>query len=214
MDIAHLLTIAIGAVFVNNFVLTKFLGLCPFMGVSKKTDQAVGMGLAVIFVMTIASFVTWLVFRYILSPGDSNLLYRIGLISDKTDLTDVLRTISYILVIAGLVQLVEMAMKKLSPALFKALGIYLPLITTNCAVLGVTLLNTTNAPVEGGYDLVAALVNGFFSGVGFLLVLVLMSGVRERLDLMKVPPSLKGLPIAFISTALMALAFMGFTGMI
>jgi len=214
MDVAQLLTIAVGAVFVNNFVLTKFLGLCPFMGVSKKTDQAVGMGLAVIFVMTLASFVTWFLFQYVLAPGESNVLYRIGLISAETDLTDVLRTISYILVIAALVQLVEMAIRKLSPTLFKALGIYLPLITTNCAVLGVTLLNTTNAPVAGGYGLVAALVNGFFSGVGFLLVLLLMSGIRERLELMKVPESLKGLPITFISTALMALAFMGFVGMI
>lgn len=214
MDVTQLLTIAVGAVFVNNFVLTKFLGLCPFMGVSKKTDQAVGMGLAVIFVMTLASFVTWFLFQYVLAPGESNILYRIGLISSETDLTDVLRTISYILVIAALVQLVEMAIRKLSPTLFKALGIYLPLITTNCAVLGVTLLNTTNAPVAGGYGLVAALVNGFFSGVGFLLVLLLMSGIRERLELMKVPESLKGLPITFVSTALMALAFMGFVGMI
>ena len=214
MDIGELLTIALGAIFVNNLVLAKFLGLCPFMGVSKKTDQAVGMGLAVIFVMTLASLVTWLLFKFILSPGESNLLYQLGLLDVSTDLTDVLKTLSYILVIASLVQLVEMAIKKLSPALFKSLGIFLPLITTNCAVLGVTLLNTTDSAVPGGLPLVGALVNGFFAGVGFLLVLVLMSGIRERLELLKVPKSLVGLPITFIATALMALAFMGFAGMI
>ena len=214
MDIGQLLTIAVGAVLVQNFVLTKFLGLCPFMGVSKKTDQAVGMGLAVIFVMTLASIVTWFVFKFFLSPGESNIFYMLGLIEVDQNLIDVARTLSYILVIASLVQLVEMAIRKLSPSLFKALGIYLPLITTNCAVLGVTLLNTTNCPQEGGYGLLAALVNGFFSGVGFLVVIVLMSGIRERLELLRTPESLKGLPITFISTALMALAFMGFAGMI
>jgi electron transport complex protein RnfA len=214
MDLGELFTIAIGAVLVNNFVLTKFLGLCPFFGVSKKTDQALGMGFAVIFVMTLASFVTWFVFKFLLSPGESNVFHMLGLIAVDTSLIDVARTLSYILVIASLVQLVEMAIKKLSPSLFKALGIYLPLITTNCAVLGVTLLNTTNSPVEGGYGLVAAIVNGFFSGVGFLVVIVLMSGIRERLELLRTPESLKGLPITFISTALMALAFMGFAGMI
>ncbi len=214
MDVAHLLTLALGAVFVNNVVLAKFLGLCPFMGVSKKTDQAVGMGLAVIFVMTLASFVTWFIFRFVLLPGESNVFYLAGLIGKETGLADVVGTLSYILVIAGLVQLVEMVLKKVSPALFKALGIYLPLITTNCAVLGVTLLNTTGASVEGGLGLVEAIVNGFFSGVGFLLVILLMSGIRERLDLLRTPPSMRGLPIAFVSTALMALAFMGFVGMI
>jgi electron transport complex protein RnfA len=214
MDIGELLTIALGALFVQNLVLTKFLGLCPFMGVSKKTDQAIGMGLAVIFVMTLASFVTWFLFNYILRPGPSNLLANLGLIEEGTDLTDVLKVLTYILVIAALVQLVEMAIRKLSPALFKALGIFLPLITTNCAVLGVTLLNTTDSTVPGGLSLVASLVNGFFAGVGFLLVLVLMSGIRERLEIHKVPKSLQGLPITFISTALMALAFMGFAGMI
>ncbi|MEN8148824.1 MAG: Rnf-Nqr domain containing protein [Planctomycetota bacterium] len=214
MGVGELLTIALGAIFVNNIVLAKFLGLCPFFGVSKKTDQAVGMGLAVIFVMTLASLVTWLLFRFILSPGESNLFYIVGLIDVSTDLTDVLKTLSYILVIASLVQLVEMAIKKLSPALFKALGIFLPLITTNCAVLGVTLLNTTDSAQPGGLPLVAALVNGVAAGVGFLLVLVLMSGIRERLELLKVPKSLEGLPITFIATALMALAFMGFVGMI
>jgi H+/Na+-translocating ferredoxin:NAD+ oxidoreductase subunit A len=214
MDVGELFTIALGAIFVNNFVLTKFLGLCPFMGVSKKTDQALGMGFAVIFVMTLASIVTWFVFRFLLAAGESNLFYQLGFIDVTTDLTDVLKTLSYILVIAALVQLVEMAMRKLSPALFKALGIYLPLITTNCAVLGVTLLNTTNCPRPGGYNLLEAIFSGFFSGVGFLVVIVLMSGIRERLELLRTPESLKGLPITFISTALMALAFMGFVGMI
>jgi electron transport complex protein RnfA len=213
MDIAQILTIAIGAVFVNNFVLAKFLGLCPFMGVSKKTDQALGMGFAVIFVMTLASGVTWFVFQYLLKAGESNLFYQLGLIEVTTDLTDVLKTLSYILVIASLVQLVEMAIRKLSPALFKSLGIFLPLITTNCAVLGVTLMNTTDHP-EGGFTLLESIISGFFSGVGFLLVIVLMSGIRERLELLRTPESLKGLPITFISTALMALAFMGFVGMI
>ncbi len=213
MDIAQLFTIAIGAVFVNNFVLAKFLGLCPFMGVSKKTDQALGMGFAVIFVMTLASFVTWFVFQYFLKAGEANVFYQLGFIEVTTDLTDVLKTLSYILVIAALVQLVEMAMRKLTPALFKSLGIFLPLITTNCAVLGVTLMNTTDNPA-GGFNLLESIVSGFFSGVGFLLVIVLMSGVRERLELLRTPESLKGLPITFISTALMALAFMGFVGMI
>jgi electron transport complex protein RnfA len=213
MDIAQLFTIVIGAVFVNNFVLAKFLGLCPFMGVSKKTDQALGMGFAVIFVMTLASAVTWCVFQYFLKAGESNIFYLLGWIEVTTDLTDVLKTLSYILAIAGLVQLVEMAMKKLSPALFKSLGIFLPLITTNCAVLGVTLLNTSDHPA-GGYNFLESILSGFFSGVGFLLVIVLMSGIRERLALLHTPESLKGLPITFISTALMALAFMGFVGMI
>ncbi|MCU0726501.1 MAG: electron transport complex subunit RsxA [Planctomycetes bacterium] len=214
MDIGQLLAIAVGAVFVNNFVLAKFLGLCPFLGVSKKTSDAIGMGLAVTFVMTLASFFTWLVFRYLLSPGEQNVLARLGLISPSTGLVDVLGTLSYILTIAALVQFVEMVMKKTAPGLFKALGIFLPLITTNCAVLGVTLLNTTNSPVKGGYDLVTALVNGFFSGVGFALVLLLMAGIRERLEIHRVPASLRGMPLGFICTALMALAFMGFVNMI
>jgi electron transport complex protein RnfA len=214
MDIGQILAIAVGAVFVNNFVLAKFLGLCPFLGVSKKTSDAIGMGLAVTFVMTLASFFTWLVFRYLLSPGEQNLFARLGLISPSTGLVDVLCTLSYILTIAALVQFVEMVMKKTAPGLFKALGIFLPLITTNCAVLGVTLLNTTNSPVKGGYDLVTALVNGFFSGVGFAVVLLLMSGIRERLEIHRVPASLRGMPLGFICTALMALAFMGFVNMI
>jgi electron transport complex protein RnfA len=214
MDLGQLFAVAIGAVFVNNFVLAKFLGLCPFLGVSKKTSDAIGMGLAVTFVMALASFFTWIIFRYLLAPGEQNLFFRLGLISVSTGLVDVLGTLSFILTIAALVQFVEMVMKKTAPGLFKALGIYLPLITTNCAVLGVTLLNTTNSPVKGGYDLVTALVNGFFSGVGFSLVLLLMSGIRERLAIHKVPASLRGLPVAFICTGLMALAFMGFVNMI
>jgi electron transport complex protein RnfA len=213
MDLGTIATIAVGTVFVNNFVLAKFLGLCPFMGVSKKTDQALGMGFAVIFVMTLASIVTWFVFNFFLKAGESNIFYQLGLIEITTDLTDVLKTLSYILVIASLVQLVEMAIRKLSPALFKSLGIFLPLITTNCAVLGVTLMNTTDHP-EGGYNLLESIIAGFFAGVGFLLVIVLMSGIRERLELLRVPESLKGLPITFIASALMALAFMGFVGMI
>ncbi len=214
MTSSEILTVTVGAVLVNNFVLAKFLGLCPFLGVSKKTDQAVGMGIAVIFVMTLASFFTWLVYNFLLVPGPSNVFFLLGLIEETTSLVDVLSTLTYILTIAALVQFVEMVMKKTAPGLFQALGIYLPLITTNCAVLGVTLLNTVNCPREGGYGLLTAVLYGAFSGAGFALVIVLMSGIRERLELHRIPESLKGLPLGFICTALMALAFMGFANMI
>jgi electron transport complex protein RnfA len=199
-------------VFVSNFVLAQFLGLCPFLGVTKKTDSAVGMGLAVIFVMALASSVTWLIYHYMLLPASvSGFNVFSSMVGKDTSLELVLKTMSYILVIATLVQLVELAMKKNTPALYRALGIYLPLITTNCAVLGVALLNTTNTPEVLTFW--AATIQGFWAGVGFLLVMVLMSGIRERIDMLPVPESMRGMPIAFICTALMALSFMGFGGL-
>jgi len=214
-EIKTLLTIAISVSLVNNMVLARFLGLCPFVGVTKKTSSAVGMGVAVTFVMTLASVVTWLLFTYFLKAGDRNIIGRFSSYVAANGLVAVLRTTSYILVIATLVQLVEMVMKKMAPALYRALGIYLPLITTNCAVLGVALLNTTDAraPVDAG-NLLHAVTQGFFAGVGFMIAMLLMSGIREQLELADVPKPLRGVPIAFICTGLMAIAFMGFSGMV
>ncbi|MCB9359134.1 electron transport complex subunit RsxA [Candidatus Woesearchaeota archaeon] len=189
----NLLALAISMIFVNNFILTKFLGLCPFFGVSKKTESALGMGLAVIFVMGIASAASWLLFNLILEPLD----------------IEYLQIITFILIIAFLVQLVELFIKKYSEKLYNALGIYLPLITTNCAVLGVAFLN-----IQENLSFIGAIVGGISAGVGFLLALLLMSGIRERLELMEVPAPFKGLPIAFIVASLMSLAFLGFAGMI
>jgi len=189
----NLLAIIIGAIFVNNFILTRFLGLCPFFGVSRRTKPALGMGLAVIFVMTLSSVVTWIMYNLILIP--------LGL--------QYLQIIVFILVIATLVQFVELFLKKANPVLYKTLGIYLPLITTNCAILGVAFLN-----VQESYSFIAALVFGISAGVGFLLALLLMSGIRERLELSKVPKAFSGLPIAFIVAALMSMAFLAFSGMI
>ncbi len=189
----NLFAIIIGAIFVNNFILTRFLGLCPFFGVSKKTKPAIGMGLAVTFVMTLASIVTWIMYNWVLLP--------LGI--------EYLQIIVFILIIATLVQFVELFLKKANPVLYKTLGIYLPLITTNCAILGVAFLN-----VQEEYSFVAALVFGISAGVGFLLALLLMSGIRERLELSKVPKAFQGLPISFIVAALMSLAFLAFSGMI
>ncbi len=183
------LAILITFVFINNFILTQFLGLCPFIGVSKNTESAIGMGFAVTFVMAIASAVTWLVYYKVLIP--------LGL--------GYLQTITFILVIASLVQLVEMVVQKISPPLYKALGIFLPLITTNCAVLGIALINVTNS-----YNLLESFVAGIAAGLGFLLAIVLMANIRERLELENVPKPLQGVPVAFISGGLMALAFMAF----
>lgn len=207
----ELMMLIVGAVFVNNIILTKFLGLCPFFGVSKSTKSALGMGVAVIFVMTIASAITWTIYNYLLAPGSSNIL---GFLFPKIAETGMmeLKTISYILVIATLVQLVEIVLKKVSPALHESLGIYLPLITTNCAILGVALLVTTNAPEP--LSMIKATAQSFFTGIGFALALLLMSGIRERLELSDLPRCFQGLPIAFISAALMSLAFMGFAGMV
>ena len=199
MEISAVISIIISMVFINNFVLSKFLGLCPFLGVSRRTSTALCMGMAVIFVMTLSGILTWLAYRFLLLP--LNLVY--------------LRTIVFILVIASFVQLAEMVIHKKSPALYRALGIYLPLITTNCAVLGVTVLNIdtffVNArPVSASFGL--SVLQSFFAGIGFTLALLLMSGIRERLDLVEVPKALSGIPIAFIIASLMSLAFMGFNG--
>lgn len=193
MNIASLIQISIAAILINNFVLTRFLGLCPFMGVSKKLSSAIGMGMAVIFVMTIASMFSWIIYSYILVPYNVTYLY----------------TIVFILVIASLVQLVEMILQKFSPALYEALGIFLPLITTNCAILGVAVLNT----VTEDYNFIESIVNGITSGIGFTLALVLMAGIREKLELANIPKPLEGLPIAFITAGLMAIAFLGFSGL-
>jgi len=190
--ITQIFTLAVFAIFVNNFVLSKFLGLCPYIGVSKKIDSAVGMGMAVIFVMTMASTFTWLIQEYLLTPY--NLEY--------------LQTIAFILTIASLVQLVEMVIQKTAPSLYKSLGVFLPLITTNCAVLGVSILN-----IQEDYNFLGAILNGLFSGLGFTLVLVLMAGLRERLEKAEVPEAMKGMPIAFVVAGCMALAFLGFSGL-
>ncbi len=186
-----IVVISLTAILVENFVLVKFLGICPFLGVSKKIPTAFGMGMAVIFVMSMASIITWLVNRFILIPD-----------------LEYLRTIAYILVIATLVQLVEMFLQKFSPPLYSALGIYLPLITTNCAVLGVTLLNN-----DKSYNLFQSLLYGLFAAIGFTLAIVLMAGLRERLETANVPKALRGFPISLITAGLMAIAFMGFSGL-
>ena len=187
----ELLLIAIGSALVNNVVLSQFLGLCPFLGVSKKTNTAVGMGFAVIFTMTLASALTYVVYRFILVPA--------GL--------EYLKTIAFIIVIASLVQFIEMFLQKSLPSLYSALGIYLPLITTNCAVLGVALLNITNE-----YNFLFSVVYGFTAGVGFLLAIVLLSLVRERIEYCDIPEPFRGFPIALIASGLLSIAFMGFSG--
>lgn len=184
--------IIIGSVFVNNFVLRQFLGICPFLGVSKKTNTALGMGFAVIFVMSIASIFTYLVNEYVLV---------------KLEL-EYMQTIAFILIIAALVQSVEIVIKKFSPSLYSALGVYLPLITTNCAVLGVALLN-----IEKAYNLLQSFLNGVFAGVGFTLAIVLLAGVRERIVPKNVPESFRGFPITLIAAALLSMAFSAFSGM-
>jgi len=218
--IRNLLFIAVASTLVYNFVLARFLGLCPFIGVTRKTSNAIGMGMALTFVMTMAVFVTFLLYTYFLHYGPQNIFVRVwprifdynspfrGKTVDTMVLERVLRTGSYILVIAALVQLVELALKKVSPALYHALGIYLPLITTNCAVLGVACLTTTDATRP--LTLIEATATGFFAGVGFTIAMLLMSGIRETLELADVPASLKGAPIAFICTSFMALSFFGF----
>ena len=186
-------TILVGSLLVNNFVMNKFLGICPFLGVSKKFDTSLGMGMAVTFVMTLASFATWLVNQFLLIP--LKLVY--------------MQTIAYILVVAVLVQIVEMALKKLSPSLYQALGVYLPLITTNCAVLGVAILNT-----DSGYNLPESTFNGFCAALGFTLAMVLFACIREKLALAKMPKWMEGFPGALITAGLMAVAFQGFGGLI
>ena len=197
MEIKILFTILISTIFINNYVLSRMLGLCPYLGVSKKLDSAIGMGLAVIFVMTMASFITYILYKFVLIP------YHI----------EYLRTIAFIIVIAALVQLVEMIIEKVSPSLYMALGIFLPLITTNCAVLGVAVLNIESGFITQDFGLLNSVVQGFGAGVGFTLALLLMAGIRERLEIAMIPENLKGLPITFITAGLMAMAFLGFSGM-
>lgn len=195
-----LIGIALTSIFVQNFVLVKFYGICPFLGVSKKLDTALGMGMAVTFVMTLASIMTWFCQKYVLVP--LNIEY--------------MQTIAFIVIIAALVQFVEMFLQKSIPSLYSALGIYLPLITTNCAVLGVALLNVRTASVISGeecYTLIETIVNGFSAGIGFMLAIVLFAGVRERLESADIPKALEGMPIALISASLLAVAFLGFQGM-
>jgi electron transport complex protein RnfA len=190
--IGRIFALAVAAIFVQNFVLSRFLGLCPYIGVSKKLDSAVGMGMAVIFVMTMASTITWMIQYFLLAPLH----------------IEFLQTIAFILTIASLVQLVEMVIQKTAPALYKSLGVFLPLITTNCAVLGVSILN-----INEQFTFLGAILNGVFAGLGFTLVLVLMAGIRERLEKAEVPMAMRGMPIAMIVAGCMALAFLGFSGL-
>ena len=200
MDVQQLFTIALGAILVNNFIFAQFLGICPFMGVSKKVDTALGMGLAVTFVMGLASAVCWVINEY--------LLINPAIYGDGPNLA-FMQTIAFILVIAALVQFVEMFLKKNVPSLYQALGIYLPLITTNCAVLGVVLLNVQNT-----YNFIESVVYGITGGLGFLLAIFLFASVRERLDAtMECPKAFEGFPIALVTAGLLALSFMGFSGL-
>ena len=193
MDIKGIILILMGGVLVNNYVLNKFLGICPFLGVSKKVNQATGMGAAVIFVMLCATAATWPIYNYILVPAK----------------LEYLQTIVFILVIATLVQFVEIILKRFIPSLFNALGIYLPLITTNCAVLGVTLNN-----ISEGYSFFISLISALGVGLGFLLAMVIFAGVRSRIDDSNAPQCFKGLPVTLIAASIVALAFYGFAGIV
>lgn len=192
MSIASLMVLSINCILIENLVLVQFLGICPFLGVSQKRDTAVGMGLAVTFVMTVSSLFTWLLNRFVLVPLK----------------LEYMQTVAFILVIATLVQLVEMLLKKMIPSLYRALGIYLPLITTNCAVLGVALSN-----VQDGYNLIESLVCSFTSAIGFTLAIWIFACVRERIVYCDVPKPFQGFPIALITAALLSFAFMGFNGL-
>ncbi|MDD3693420.1 MAG: electron transport complex protein RnfA [Oscillospiraceae bacterium] len=192
MNNAGLFAILIGGLLVNNFVLSQFLGICPFLGVSKKLNSAVGMSIAVIFVMVMSTAATWPIYTLLLIPADLGYL----------------QTIVFILIIAALVQLVEIALRRYVPPLYKSLGIYLPLITTNCAVLGVTILN-----IDSGYGFVQSIVNAFGAGLGFMLAMVMFAGVRERLESAEIPQGLKGLPITLVAASLVSVSFLGFQGL-
>lgn len=198
-SLAQLILIAVGAAIVNNVVLSQFLGICPFLGVSKKTETAAGMGGAVIFVITIASFITGLIYKFILNNS--------YLQSKGIDLT-YLKTIVFILVIASLVQFVEMFLKKMLPPLYESLGVFLPLITTNCAVLGVALTN-----VQNQYSFIESVISGVGTGLGYTLAIVLLASIRTRIDESTIPAPFRGMPIVLLSAALMAIAFMGFSGL-
>lgn len=206
-DPARLTQIFLAAAFSNNYVLMKFLGLCPYFGVSKKVETGVGMSFAVLFVMTLASVGSWVAYHFLLAPGEYNLVGALAG-DPNLDLT-FLQTVVFILIIAVLVQLTEMFLKKANPALYEALGVYLPLITTNCAILGVALIN-----IKSEYNLLESIAEAFGAAFGFGIALVLMGGIRERLDVTHVPHAFQGPPISFCVAALMALSFMGFTGMI
>ena len=192
-QISRLLAITLAAILANNFIFSQFLGICPFLGVSKKVDTAVGMGFAVTFVMGLASAITWAVNKFILVPLDLKYM----------------QTVAFILVIASLVQFIEMFLQKSMPSLYTALGVYLPLITTNCAVLGVALLN-----IQESYNFIESVVYGITGGIGFLVAIVLFASIRERLVFAEYPKSFEGFPIALVTAGLMALAFMGFSGLV
>lgn len=192
MSLQELVTLSLGAILIENFVLVKFLGICPFLGVSKKMDTALGMSMAVIFVMTVSSAATWAVNYFLLIPFE----------------IEYMRTVAFILVIAALVQFVEMFLQKAVPALYQALGIYLPLITTNCAVLGVAIINSDN-----NYNFITSVLYAFFSGVGFSLALCLFASIRSRLEFSEYPASFEGFPIALVTAGLLAMTFMGFSGL-
>ena len=189
----NLIVIIIGAIFVNNIVLNKFLGICPFLGVSNRVSTAVGMAGAVAFVMVLSTMVTWLLQRYLLDP------FGIAF----------METITFILVIAALVQLVEIILKKVSPSLYQALGVYLPLITTNCAILGVAVLT-----IQNDFNLIQGVVYALSNAIGFGLALVIFAGLRERMDLVNIPKGMRGIPISLVVAGLLAMAFMGFSGIV
>ena len=190
---SNLILIALGSALVSNVVLSQFLGLCPFLGVSKKTETAAGMGAAIIFVITLASLVAAVLYKFVLDP--------LGL--------DYLKTIVFILVIAALVQFVEMFLKKAMPSLYEALGVYLPLITTNCAVLGVALNN-----VQASYNIIESVVNGFATALGFTIAIIILAGIREKIEYNDVPQPFQGMPIVLVTAGLMAIAFCGFSGLL
>ena len=190
MDLTKLFSVALGAILVNNFIVAQFLGICPFMGVSKKVETATGMGMAVIFVMGLASAICWPINEFILEK------FHLGF----------MQTVTFILVIAALVQFIEMFLQKSMPSLYEALGVYLPLITTNCAVLGVVLQNTQNS-----YDFITSVVYGVTGGIGFLVVIVLFASIRERMEFSEWPKAFEGFPIALVAAGLIALSFMGFS---
>ncbi|MBC5733864.1 electron transport complex subunit RsxA [Lawsonibacter hominis] len=192
MDLTKLFSVALGAILVNNFIVAQFLGICPFMGVSKKVETATGMGMAVIFVMGLASAICWPINEFILEK------FHLGF----------MQTVTFILVIAALVQFIEMFLQKSMPSLYEALGVYLPLITTNCAVLGVVLQNTQNS-----YDFITSVVYGVTGGIGFLVVIVLFASIRERMEFSEWPKAFEGFPIALVAAGLIALSFMGFSGL-
>lgn len=192
LSFSGVLLLIVSAIFIDNFIFSKFLGCCPFLGVSKSPSTAFGMGCAVIFVMTLSSAVTWCVYSYVLVPFE----------------LEYLKTIAFILIIASLVQMIEFFLKSKVPALYESLGIYLPLITTNCAVLGAALLN-----IQNGYNFIYSVIFGFASGVGFTMAILIFAGVRARMEFSNPPPSFKGTPIALVTAGLIAMAFMGFSGM-